>query len=58
MSEEEIEDDQDLTDCEEPELCFDYQTKGRESFPYKQQSRDPSSHQSGLRSKKSSSVLV
>ena len=40
MSEEESEDDLDLTDCEEPELCFDIQTKGRDSFPNKHKSQD------------------
>ena len=48
MSEEESEDyHHDLSDCEEPELCFDSQTKGRDSFPYKHQSQDLYSHQSG-----------
>ena len=33
---EDSEDYHDLTDCEEPELCFDIHSKGSHSFPYKQ----------------------
>ena len=37
ISSEDSEDYHDLTDCEEPELCFDTQSKGSDSFRYKQE---------------------
>ena len=43
---EESEDDHDLSDCDEPELCFDIQSKGREgSFSISTPISDLSSHQ-------------